>query len=257
MNSVRSIKIRTLGFVLAAILIGGSALFLFATREPLPTPNRYWFIEPLIPALGASPSSSMHKVVLELPHPTVSTTRLEIPRAFISRVENSSGVQQSFIRLAVYLPDYLPHFLAEKAGHKTRGEKIKGLYLRSTDEIAITLEPSVSDFSEKNIAWIKSRLGYGGRQNEFEIYHHFRQVVPGGPKDLVLHNGYLIPTNRTDFSIRFVKNPNTGELTSYTLSYILLDRLHVRINFSGKHAGNYQAIRDSVSKLVTSFVVRQ
>lgn len=109
----------------------------------------------------------------------------------------------------------------------------------------------------ETIKWIKGTRLYNGKFEDFEIYHHFTQASPDAdePKFLIL-SGHYVPANRNDFVISFVGNPNLGEPTGCELSYVLMEKLHVRISFSGKQLEKHQAIREAVSKLVSSFVVQ-
>jgi len=85
----------------------------------------------------------MDPVTVELTNRANKVIALRIPPAYIAQISQPGEISQTFITLAVYLPDYLPRFLADRAGHKTRGEIINGIELRSNEEIEIDLRAPV------------------------------------------------------------------------------------------------------------------
>jgi hypothetical protein len=226
------------------------------SHEDLPGPNRLWFLEPLMPFLGARPSSSMEPVSFELTNSAQTTTRLRIPRAYISRVSEPGQVSQSFVRLAVYLPDYLPRFLADQAGHQTRGKLVKGIELRSPDELGITVEATIPGAEAKIIDSVRSRTLAGGKfGEEFEIRYHARLLSPDSEPVPRKESGYLIPIARNDFSISFAASPSTGEMIGCTLRFSFKDRLAVQVSFSAKQLDRYREIREAVSEMLDRFIV--
>ena len=122
------------------LLLGGASL----AAEDIPGPNRFPFLEPFVGSTR-TPSSSMELVSVEVgfANSTNKRTALRVPRSYFVWVSEPGKNFQTFIQLAVYLPDYLPKALADKAGLQTRGEVINGIQLRSKAEIGIQISATV------------------------------------------------------------------------------------------------------------------
>jgi hypothetical protein len=242
-------------YVIAGLLtVGATAAAALSLRDNIPGPDRFWFMGPLSP-FGASASSSMKPVELELVTSAKKSVPLKIPRAYIATISEPERTQQSFINLVVYLPDYLPRTLADKAGHQTQGKSVGGFRLRSPDEIVITLKPSVRGLEGKLIESIKGYALSGGEYRQgLEIYYH--KQYPAGSTEPIpdKHSGFLIPIGRDDFRIRFVSSPKTGKMVGCALMFNLSDDVQVEASFPAEHLDEYEQIRKIVSELISRFL---
>jgi hypothetical protein len=223
----------------------------------LPGPNRWWFLSPWLGSTTGRPSSSMQPISVQLARlngktlePLSLPTRLCIPRAFIGDVSEPERPVQSYVTLVVYLPDYLPRFLAEKAGSETRGEIINGIRLRSESEIIITLKQSGS--IKKFIESIKAEKIFGGTYlDEFNVYYDVKQVSPSSPRLPRLESGYLVPIGEADTYITFLKNGRM-EIPFGTMRFNYRE-LEIDVLFAGKDLAKYQEVRNRTTELVKSF----
>jgi hypothetical protein len=67
-------------------------------------------------------STGMEPVAVDLTNRAGKVIALRIPRAYVAQVSDPSEDVQTLVNVVVYLPDYLPRFLADQAGQKTHGE---------------------------------------------------------------------------------------------------------------------------------------
>lgn len=209
--------------------------------QNLPEPNRLWFLEPYMPFLGPAASTSMELVSLEIKTPTQKTVGLKIPRAYISTVSASGQIEQTFINLAVYLPDYLPNVLAKKAGHRIRGRIINGIELRSEEEIGIGIRPARAGLDRDIIKSIKSsHISGGSFKDDFDVFYSMRRQTPTSEPIPDKHSGYFIPSQQDRVSIRLNALPATGELSGLSMRFNLSDDLIVEVSFAPKYLGQYQ-----------------
>jgi hypothetical protein len=221
----------------------------------IPGPNPLWFLEPLMPR-SSNPSTSMDPVAIDLTNGAGKVIALRVPRAYIAQVSQPREIAQSFINLAVYLPDYLPRFLADRAGHKTRGEMINRVRLRSEDEIEIAMRVTAPGTIAKFIESKRSNRIYGGTSKDtFDLYYDVYQPPHQASPVPRRESGYLIPQGRDDLIINFATNLKTSEMLGCRMEFELGD-LDLQVAFSSKHLDQYTTIRDRVSELVRPFIVK-
>jgi len=220
--------------------------------QDIPGPDPLWFFEPFMLRLS-TPSTDMDPVTVELTNRANKVIALRIPPAYIAQISQPGEISQTFITLAVYLPDYLPRFLADRAGHKTRGEIIDGIELRSNEEIEIDLRATVPGTVAKSIEWTRSNRINGGTFNdEFDLYYDVfqppNQAQPHSRKEF----RYLIPHGRDDLIIRCAANVATSEMLGCRMKSERKD-LELQVAFSSKHLDQYTQIRDRILEIVGSF----
>ena len=139
--------------------------------QDIPGPSPLWFLDPLMPRLS-NPSTNMDPVTIELTNRVNKVIALRIPRAYIAEISEPRKIVQTYITLVVYFPDYFPRFMADQAGHKTRGEIINGVELRSKEEIAIDLRVTAPGTVAKSIEWTRSNRVNGGTfKDKFDLYY--------------------------------------------------------------------------------------
>ena len=202
-----------------------------------------------------SASSSMEPVAVELKNSQQRITKLSIPRAYIPIVSEPNKELQSII-VVVYLPDYLPRFAAEQAGHRTLGKSINGIHLRSPDEIAIYVKSSTRDLQAKMINSAKGHTIYGGEYRP-GVGIYYRRTFQAGSTEPTpdKFSGYLIPADRDDFYLQFTASPKTGKMVGCSLHFNLNDDVGIQALFPAEHLDEYEQIRKAVSELVNRFLI--
>jgi len=220
--------------------------------QDIPGPNHLWFLEPFMPK-SSSPSTSMEPVTIELTNRAGKVILLNIPRAYIAEISDPRQTDQTYVTLAVYLPDYLPRFLADRAGHKTRGEKINNIELRSSDEIAVYLRVTAPGTIAKSIMWTRSnRINGGTYKEKFDLYYDVSRPTPQAQPQPRKEFEYLIPHNRDDLVIRCAANVGASEMLGCRMKFERED-LELQVAFSSKYLDNYSEIKDRVLEIVGTF----
>jgi hypothetical protein len=204
----------------------------------------------------SNPSTSMEPIAIELTNGAGKVIALSVPRAYITQVSQPGEISQSFITLVVYFPDYLPRFLADRAGHKTRGEVINGIELRSKDSIGIDMRVTTPGAITKFIEWKRQSRIYDGTLNDkFHLYYNVYQPPDRAPPQPRRGSGYLVPLGRDDLIISFAVNLNTSEMLGCRMSFELGD-LGLQVAFSAKYLDQYIEIKERVSNLIRPFIVK-
>jgi hypothetical protein len=224
----------------------------------LPGPNRWWFLSPWQGFTGKAASSSMERVSIQLANlngktlePMSVRTTLCVPRAYIGDVAQPARSVHSYVTLVVYLPDYLPRFLAEKAGFQTQGEIVNGIQLRSEAEMIITLKQSGS--IKKFIEWIQGDRIFGGTYlDKFNVYYNVKQNSATSPRVPRLESGYLVPISEDETIITFLKN---GRMEiPFGIMQFNYRELGIDVSFAGEDLTKYQEVRNRTTELVKSFI---
>src|SRR5262245_881471 len=221
--------------------------------QDIPGPNRLWFLEPLMPRTS-TPSTDMNPVAIELTNRAGKAIVLRIPRAYIAEISDPRETAQTYITLAVYFPDYLPRFLADRAGHKTRGKIINGVELRSKEEVAIELRVTVPGTLRKSIEWTRgNRIDGGTFREKFDLYYDVFRPTPHVPPEPRKEIGYLIPHGSDDLIIRCAANLETHEMLGCRMKFELED-LEVQVAFSSNYLDEYSHVKNRVVEIVGSFI---
>jgi hypothetical protein len=220
----------------------------------IPGPNPLWFLGPLVPS-SPKINTSMEPVAVDLTNRAGKVMALRIPRAYIAQLSNPSEDAQTFVNVVVYLPDYLPRFLADQAGQKTHGEVVNGIELNSHDEIVIDIQVTAPGTMAKFIEWKRGNHIYAGTfEGKFDLYYDVYQPPQGPPKPRK-ESGYLIPQGRDDLIITFRSNLATSKMLGCRMQFELED-LMLEVSFWSTNLDQYIKIKDAVTELVTSFIVR-
>lgn len=181
-------------------------------------------------------------------------TALRIPRSYIAQVSDPGQKIQSFITLVVYLPDYLPRALADKAGLQTRGELVNGIQLRNKAEIEIDLRATVPGSTKKFNERVKQdRILGENSDDKLKVYYNVLQKTPTSPRLPRKESGYLIPTDGEDVRIDFFTNLATSEMTGCRMHFEY-ENIELQVAFAGVHLSQYSEIRDRVLELVKPLI---
>jgi hypothetical protein len=245
-------------FIAAVSLISMQALAEEQTGAPrlrdIPGPNSLWFLGPLGPS-SSKISTSMEPIAVDLTNRAGKVIALRMPRAYIAQVSNPSEDAQTFVNVVVYLPDYRPRFLADQGGRKTHGEVVNGIELSSHDEIVIDIQVTAPGTVAKFIEWKRSNRIYAGTfEGKFDLYYDVYQS-PQGPPTPRKESGYLIPQGRDDLIITFFVNLATSKMHGCTMQFELGD-LMLQVSFWSTYLDQYIKIKDAITELVTSFIVK-
>ena len=221
--------------------------------QDIPGPNRLWFLEPLTPRTS-TPSTDMNHVAIELTNRAGKAIVLRIPRAYIAQISDPRETAQTYVTLAVYFPDYLPRFLADRAGHKTRGEIINSIELRSKEEVAIELRVTTPGTLRKSIEWMRgNRIDGGTFRGEFDLYYDVFRPTPHEPPQPRKEIEYLVPHGSDDLMIRCVTNLGTSEMLGCRMKFERED-LEVQVAFSSNYLDEYTQVKNRVAEIVESFI---
>jgi hypothetical protein len=94
----------------------------------------------------------------------------------------------------------------------------------------------------------------GTFEGKFDLYYDVYQPPQGPPKPRK-ESGYLIPQGRDDLIITFRSNLATSKTLGCRMQFELED-LMLEVSFSSTNLDQYIKIKDAVTELVTSFIVR-
>jgi hypothetical protein len=132
---------------------------------------------------------------------------------------------------------------------------VNGIELRSQDEIAINIQVTTPGTVAKLIEWKRGNRIYAGKfEVKFDLYYDVYRP-PQGPPRPRKESGYLISQGHDDLMITFFANLATSKMRGCEMQFELGEFI-LEVSFSSTYLDQYTKIKDAVTKLVTSFIVR-
>ena len=236
--------------VLAGLLLTiAAAPFAIAASDSQNSPPQY------LQFLTQNATSNTEKSQFEIKSAGRSTF-LSIPKSYIERISQPGVTEQSFIRLLLYLPDYLPQTEVEKLGQIMKGPTINGVQLRSPHEVHIKITGGSPKYITFEIESIKSRTIRGA-----DIYGRnigvFYNIDAHDPQHRVpeMGYGYLIPQGQSETFLQFDTVPGQHKLVSYTINLLVQDYLLVQALFFGEDVYTHSEKSNKIREIVSSFVI--